>query len=139
MSGLDLSALGLTSAEAQQAANDMRGRQDLGQNEFLTLLVTQLKNQDPLNPMDNEAFVSQLAQFSTVSGVSQSADTLSRIEALFAAGGQASAASWIGRTVTNADGASGEVGSIGFGDDGAILLNLTDGTTLPMSAVTSLA
>lgn len=139
MSGLDLSALGLRSYEDLQSATDPRGRQDLGQNEFLTLLVTQLKNQDPLNPMDNEAFVAQLAQFSTVSGVTKSADTLSRIEALFASGGQASAASWIGRTVSTADGASGEVSSIGFADDGAITLNLADGSSLPMSAVTSLA
>jgi flagellar basal-body rod modification protein FlgD len=42
------------------------GKQDLGKNDFLNLLVTQLKNQDPLQPMDNTAFVAQLAQFSNV-------------------------------------------------------------------------
>ncbi len=39
------------------------------QNEFLTLLVTQMKNQDPLNPMDSTQMTSQLAQISTVQGV----------------------------------------------------------------------
>jgi len=39
------------------------------QNEFLTLLVTQLKNQDPLNPLDSTQMTSQLAQISTVQGV----------------------------------------------------------------------
>ncbi|KAA3650068.1 MAG: flagellar hook assembly protein FlgD [Proteobacteria bacterium] len=39
------------------------------QNRFLTLLTTQLKNQDPLNPMDNAAVTSQLAQISTVDGI----------------------------------------------------------------------
>ncbi|QID18381.1 flagellar hook assembly protein FlgD [Nitrogeniibacter mangrovi] len=39
------------------------------QNRFLTLLTTQLKNQDPLNPMDNAQVTSQLAQISTVDGI----------------------------------------------------------------------
>jgi flagellar basal-body rod modification protein FlgD len=41
----------------------------LNQNEFLTLMVTQLKNQNPLSPMDPTQFVGQLAQFSTVTGI----------------------------------------------------------------------
>lgn len=39
------------------------------QEQFLTLLVTQLRNQDPMNPMDNAGITSQLAQLSTVSGI----------------------------------------------------------------------
>ena len=39
------------------------------QNQFMTLLVTQMQNQDPLNPMDNSQMTSQLAQLSTVSGI----------------------------------------------------------------------
>ena len=46
------------------------------QNEFLTLLTTQLKNQDPLNPMDNNQMTSQLAQISTVTGIEQLNATL---------------------------------------------------------------
>jgi flagellar basal-body rod modification protein FlgD len=41
----------------------------LGRDAFLKLLTTQLQNQDPLNPMENEAFVSQLAEFSSVEGI----------------------------------------------------------------------
>jgi len=44
-------------------------RSDLGQEDFLTLMVTQFQNQDPFEPMDNGAFLGQLAQFSTVSGI----------------------------------------------------------------------
>ena len=39
------------------------------QDRFLTLLVTQLKNQDPLSPMDNAQITTQLSQISTVSGI----------------------------------------------------------------------
>ena len=37
--------------------------EEMGQREFLLLFTTQLQNQNPLDPMDNEAFVAQLAQF----------------------------------------------------------------------------
>ena len=54
----------------QEIANGMftkpAGSQELGKTEFLQLLVTQLKNQDPLQPMSNTEFVAQLAQFSSV-------------------------------------------------------------------------
>lgn len=46
------------------------------QSQFLTLLVTQLRNQDPLNPMDNAEVTSQIAQLSTVSGIQQLNTTL---------------------------------------------------------------
>ncbi len=42
------------------------------QSSFLTLLVAQLKNQDPTNPMENNELTSQLAQISTVSGIENS-------------------------------------------------------------------
>ncbi len=42
------------------------GSQVLGEDQFLQLLVTQLSNQDPLNPLDGQEFAAQLAQFSTV-------------------------------------------------------------------------
>ncbi|MCA9186632.1 MAG: flagellar hook capping FlgD N-terminal domain-containing protein [Pirellulaceae bacterium] len=43
----------------------------VGRDEFLTLLVTQLQNQDPLNPTSSENFTTQLAQFSQLEGVEQ--------------------------------------------------------------------
>lgn len=46
------------------------------QNRFLTLLVEQMKNQDPLNPMDNAQVTSQMAQLSTVQGVETLNSTL---------------------------------------------------------------
>ena len=56
----------------QQAQQDFAAGtngDDLGQDTFLTLLTTQLTNQNPLEPMDNQEFVAQLAQFSSVEGI----------------------------------------------------------------------
>lgn len=55
------------------------GLTDSAQNRFLTLLTTQLKNQDPLNPMDNAQVTSQLAQISTVDGIERLNSTLSKL------------------------------------------------------------
>ncbi len=52
---------------------------EFAQNRFLTLLTTQLKNQDPLNPMDNAQMTSQLAQISTVDGIERLNSTLSKL------------------------------------------------------------
>ena len=51
------------------AAQETRSNNELGQSDFIELLVAQVKNQDPSKPMDSSEFMSQLAQFSVVSGV----------------------------------------------------------------------
>lgn len=51
---------------AAVAANSSTGNTEMGKESFLLLLVTQLKNQDPLNPTENTEFVSQLAQYSSL-------------------------------------------------------------------------
>jgi len=51
------------------APQQQKSRSDLGQEDFLTLMITQFKNQDPFEPMDNGQFLGQLAQFSTVNGI----------------------------------------------------------------------
>ena len=66
---------------------------------FLKLLVTQLNNQDPLNPLDNAELTSQLAQLSTVSGIEQLNAALQSLINQSSAGQILQAASLIGRTV----------------------------------------
>ncbi|HET9472364.1 MAG TPA: flagellar hook capping FlgD N-terminal domain-containing protein [Steroidobacteraceae bacterium] len=57
-------------AAARRAANEAIARKtELNQEDFLTLMITQLKNQDPMKPMDPAQYVGQLAQFSSVSGL----------------------------------------------------------------------
>jgi flagellar basal-body rod modification protein FlgD len=53
------------------------------QDKFMTLLITQLKNQDPLNPLDNAQVTSQLAQLQTVTGVNKLNDTLASLKASY--------------------------------------------------------
>jgi flagellar basal-body rod modification protein FlgD len=69
------------------------------QDRFMTLLVTQLKNQDPLNPMDNAQVTSQMAQLSTVSGIDKLNATVTALNASFQAGQNLQAASMIGHGV----------------------------------------
>jgi flagellar basal-body rod modification protein FlgD len=60
--GLDLTGLGLSTPQPERKA-------ELGQEEFLNLMITQLKNQDPFKPLESGEFLGQLAQFGTVSGL----------------------------------------------------------------------
>jgi flagellar basal-body rod modification protein FlgD len=69
------------------------------QNRFLTMLVAQLKNQDPLNPMDNAAITSQMAQLSTVNGVEQLNATMKGMASGFDSLQAVQAASLAGRQV----------------------------------------
>ena len=57
-----LDSLGLSQQPAEKSEN-------LGQSEFLNLMITQLKNQDPFKPMESGEFLGQIAQFGTVSGI----------------------------------------------------------------------
>jgi flagellar basal-body rod modification protein FlgD len=66
---------------------------------FLTLLTTQMQNQDPLKPMDSTEFVAQLASFSAVEQQVRSNDQLAAILDALSSGSPAGLAEWIGREV----------------------------------------
>jgi flagellar basal-body rod modification protein FlgD len=66
---------------------------------FLTLLTTQMRNQDPLKPMDSTEFVAQLASFSAVEQQIRSNDRLQSILDVLSGGSPAGLAEWIGREV----------------------------------------
>jgi flagellar basal-body rod modification protein FlgD len=55
------------------------GEDEMGEREFLLLFTTQLQNQDPLDPMENEAFVAQLAQFSQLEATTSMSDNINSL------------------------------------------------------------
>jgi flagellar basal-body rod modification protein FlgD len=66
---------------------------------FLQLLVTQLKNQDPLNPLDNAQLTSQLAQLNVVSGINELNTSMQALSASYAASQTMQAANMVGHSV----------------------------------------
>ncbi len=84
------------------------------QNRFLKLLTTQLKNQDPLNPMDNAQMTSQLAQISTVDGIEKLNATLQKLVASSVDGEAMQAANLVGHQVMIAG------SGLQLGDNGAV-------------------
>jgi flagellar basal-body rod modification protein FlgD len=85
-------------APAGAAAPKATGNVD-PQDRFLKLLVAQMKNQDPLNPLDNAQVTSQLAQISTVSGIDKLNATLQTMAASFTTNQSLQAANMIGHGV----------------------------------------
>lgn len=82
--------------DASKAAT---GKQSLGKDAFLQLLVTQLKNQNPLSPQDNGAFVAQLAQFSSLEGINTLNDSVNAISSNFSSSQALQASSLVGRSI----------------------------------------
>lgn len=74
-------SLGLTSNGFNPQDNEPKGKSELGKDDFLTLLVTQLSHQDPMNPMEDTQFTAELAQFSSLeqlTEISAGVDTLNK-------------------------------------------------------------
>jgi flagellar basal-body rod modification protein FlgD len=69
------------------------------QDRFLKLLVTQMKNQDPLNPMDNAQVTTQMAQISTVGGIDKLNTTLASLSSSMLAAQSLQSSAIIGRDV----------------------------------------
>jgi flagellar basal-body rod modification protein FlgD len=89
---------GVTSlASEQQKQTTASGT--LGQGDFLKLMTAQLKNQDPMAPMDNGQFLGQMAQFSTVSSLGDMATQLKALSDQMAGSRLLSSGSLIGRSV----------------------------------------
>jgi flagellar basal-body rod modification protein FlgD len=81
------------------AAGSATGKKALGKDAFLQLLVTQLKNQNPLEPQDNGEFVAQLAQFSSLEGITTLNETVSGIASNHNSSQALQASSLVGRSV----------------------------------------
>ena len=90
-----LDKLGVKSSDdATPAKNDQ-----LGQEEFLTLMTTQLQNQDPFAPMENTDMIAQMAQFSTVTGITDMNQTLNGLAETLSEFRIATASNMLGNSV----------------------------------------
>ncbi len=90
-----------TSSSAAQSlfAGNASGTEQVSQDRFLKMLVAQLQNQDPLNPMDNAQMTSQMAQISTVDGIERLNATLQALVAGSTENQAMQAAALVGRGV----------------------------------------
>jgi flagellar basal-body rod modification protein FlgD len=99
-------------------------------NTFLQLLIAEMKNQDPTNPMDTSQYMSQFAQLSTVE---QATLTNSKLDSLLSSQALTQADGLIGRTVsfTDTTGAAitGKIASVSINSDGSVA-TLEDGTKI---------
>jgi len=102
----------------------------LGQQQFLELFVTQLQYQDPLEPVEQQDFLAQLAQFSTVEGLENlntKFDDLLQLELV------ASGTEVLGQEITTDDNLTGIAQAIRQ-EDGQVLVDV-DGTLVPLSGI----
>jgi flagellar basal-body rod modification protein FlgD len=142
-----LNSVNGTSTSSSSSTSASNSTSDI-QNRFLTLLTTQLKNQDPLNPMDNAQITTQLAQLSTVTGIEKLNTTLQTLLQNSQDSQTTQAAALVGQAVmvpgsalTLSKGAA--VGGFELASDAdAVTVTVTDSNgaairTMPLGAMTS--
>lgn len=100
VSSIGASAAASTGSAAQDAQKSLSANFDT----FLTLLTTQLKNQDPLSPMDSNQFTQQLVEFSQVEQQIHSNQNLESLISLTKANSATTAVSYLGKSLTLTDG-----------------------------------
>ena len=94
-----ISAYAAQTQAALAKAQASKSASSLGIDDFLTLMTTQLKNQDPLKPLEGTEFVSQLAQFGSVSGIQQMQTSVESLAASLRSNQALNGATLVGRDV----------------------------------------
>ncbi|WP_144395152.1 flagellar hook assembly protein FlgD [Pleionea sediminis] len=109
--------LGLTKPEELESGR----KETLDQSDFMALLSTQLANQDPFEPMDNKEFISQMAQFSSLSGMEELNQSFGTLASSLSSNQALQASSLVGRSVMvpTSIGYLGQEGSV----EGRVTLN----------------
>jgi flagellar basal-body rod modification protein FlgD len=97
------SGIKTTADAANEALTANKSSSGMGQKDFLTLFTTQLKCQDPLDPVKNEAFVAQLAQFSQLEATTSMSETLKTFVDSMSGERMMSSTNMIGKTVAVPD------------------------------------
>jgi flagellar basal-body rod modification protein FlgD len=109
--------------KALSAGKTVTAGGDMGKDEFLKILITQLSHQDPTQPMQDKEFIAQMAQFSSLEQMTNVASEIQKVAALLAKG---QAVSLLGRMVEIVAGSKvveGTVDEVSGGDYPQILVN----------------
>jgi len=136
MSVSALSGVNALPGTRQQSAKTQLAGSELGEDAFMTLLLAQLKNQDPLKPMEDRDFIAQLAQFNSLSQLTQMNKTLSE---MITTQSMAQASALIGKTVTGTGADGGDITGVVAGlhlSGGKVILDVA-GKELPLNSVRS--
>ncbi|RWX77028.1 flagellar hook assembly protein FlgD [Neorhizobium lilium] len=113
---LNSAAAAKTANSTNSASSSDASKASLNYDAFLQLLIAQMKNQDPTDPMDASQQISQLATFSQVE---QTIKTNTNLESLIAQSSLSNASNYIDKTITSADGkTSGVIASVEVTKDG---------------------
>lgn len=137
MSYIDVINQATTAAAQAKTKEADKGNDIMGKEDFLTLLVAQLQNQDPLNPDDPTEFTAQLAQFSSLEQLFNLNESMDKVATSVNDSQKLSALSMIGKEVAYADSEftfEGEPVRVGYSLDGEAkditLLLQKDGATV---------
>jgi len=98
---------GTGNAAAAARSGDTQPKDQLGQTQFLELMIAQLKNQDPFKAMDPSQFLGQLAQFGTVSGIQEMQSAFTTLSESMRSSQVLDGATMVGREVLVASDAAG--------------------------------
>ncbi|MEE8574560.1 MAG: flagellar hook capping FlgD N-terminal domain-containing protein [Thermodesulfobacteriota bacterium] len=132
MGTVDVTQLGQAAAQVSSVTSPVK---TLGKEDFLKLLAVQLEHQDPLNPMENTEFIAQMAQFSTLEGITNMERSLLGMSTQMINMNNTSVTGLIGKHVkilgnqANFDGANPvRLGYILNGDAKSVNITITDGS-----------
>lgn len=133
---VDTSTSTSKSSNSDSTGSSSGSKTSVDYNSFLRLLVAELKNQDPTQPMDSTQYMAQIASFSNVE---QAVQTNSKLDQLLQASSFSQAADLIGKTVTSDDKTvSGVVASVRVTSDGLVAV-LASGKEITMGAGVTIA
>ena len=107
-------------------ASSSRNISDMGSDDFMALMIAQMKHQDPTKPMDNMAFMSQLAEFSSLSGIQELNGSFGELSTNLTGAQAVQASSLVGRSVAM-DSQTASLAPVGRNDAGEIV-NLLSAT-----------
>jgi len=131
--------MAITVAEASPYLSDIPARipkTELGKDDFMKLLITQMQNQDPLEPMDNNAYIAQMAQLSSLEQMSNLTQSFQTSQALSLVGKTVTALT-TGQEVGSTVQITGKVSKVTI--NGKTVLLVVDGKEISLSDVTEVS